>query len=165
MENHHEESVLREIPDLDTLHELLARLNEVETYEPVSRTDKITVEDIAEALHLDPDYVAQELEDILAEHRSARLSEALRELEEPLYRVERTGHTPHDPLGNPLYKLRSVQLLAERSKVQPSLPRRQFQETKSDKFGQLIGRLMIIVMIILFAAITIKAVITMSMQK
>ena len=100
MRNHHEENLLREIPDLETLHELLTRLNDVQNVEPALRTEQITVEDIAEALNLDADYVATELDTILEEHRSARLAGVLREMEEPLFRVERTGHSVPDPLGN-----------------------------------------------------------------
>ena len=147
MEIDHEEHALREIPDLDTLKELLARLHEVDHYHPVSRTEKVTVEDIAEALDLDPEFVAQQLEIILDEHRAARVSGVLRELEEPLYRVERTGHTVHDPLGNPLYKLRSVQILAERNKVQPILPRRKLEDSSSDKTGNLVGRFVLFLMV------------------
>ncbi len=111
MENLHEDNVLREVPDPETLQELLSRLNEVEHYTPVSRTDRITVEDIAETLNLNPDHVPRELGAILEDHREARLAGLIRELEEPLYRVLRTGHQVHDPLSNPLFKLRSVQML------------------------------------------------------
>lgn len=165
MESQHEEPQLREIPDLDILHELLARLNEVEHFQPVSRTENITVEDIAEALHLDPDHVARQLETILTEHREARISGVLRELEEPLYRVERTGHAPPDPLGNPLFKLRSVQILAERNREKPVLPRRILQESKSDRLGHNVGRLMVLLTAILFFALGIKVLLVMILQR
>ena len=165
MESRNEESVLREIPDLDTLHELLARLNEAEHFQPVSRSENITVEDVAEALHLDPDHVANELEMILTEHREARITGVLRELEEPLYRVERTGHTAPDPLGNPLFKLRSVQILAERNRDKSVLPRRKVQETNSDKLGQHVGRFMVLLIAVLFAVLGIKLLIVMVLQR
>lgn len=165
MGNHREDHVLREIPDLTTLQELLARLNEVDHYTPVSRTDKVTVEDIAEALNLDPEHVAEELEFILDEHRNARLSGVIRELEEPLYRVERTGHAVHDPHGNPLYKLRSVQLLTEKNRERPKLPRREMVETRSDRLGFLVGRFMIILMFVLMVVLTIKAIIVIAVQR
>ena len=165
MERHNMENQPFEIPDLDTLHELLARLNEVEHFQPVSRTENITVEDVAEALHLDPEHVANELELILTEHREARITGVLRELEEPLYRVERTGHTAPDPLGNPLFKLRSVQILAERNRDKAVLPRRKVQETGSDKLGQHVGRFMLLLMAVLFAALGIKLLIVMVLQR
>lgn len=165
MENHHEENVLREVPDLETLQELLSRLNEVEHYTPVSRTDKITVEDIAEALNLNPEHVARELEAILEDHRDARLAGVIRELEEPLYRVERAGHQVHDPLGNPLYKLRSVQMLTEKNRAKTELPRRELEETDSDRLGHWIGKFMIILMFALMAILVIKALVVIAMQK
>lgn len=165
MENHHEENQLREVPDLDTLHELLTRLNSFEAFEPVSRTEKITVEDIAEALHLDPDDVALQLETILDEHREARIAGALREMEEPLFRVERPGHFQAGPLDNPLHKLRSVQILMSRNQDRKSVPRRSIQETKPDHLGHLFGRFMIILMFVLFAILGAKIVIAMIMQK
>ncbi|MBS1701551.1 MAG: hypothetical protein JST12_07815 [Armatimonadetes bacterium] len=145
-----------EIADVETLRELIARLNEVENWHPITRPEAVTVEDVAEALHLDPHYVAAELERIHEEHREARLAGTLRELEEPLYRVERTGHTPPDPLGNPLMKMRSVQLLAERSKSKPVLARREETPTFSEKFGHLIGYAMLILIAILIIAVAGK---------
>ncbi len=165
MENHHEENVLREVPDLETLQELLCRLNEVEHFKPGSRSEKITVEDIAEALNLDADHVARELEAILEDHREARLAGVIRELDEPLYRVERTGHQVHDPLGNPLYKLRSVQILTEKNRVKAELPRRELKETDSDRLGHWIGKFMIILMFSLMAILVIKALVVVAIQK
>ena len=165
MRNQNEENQLREIPDFDTLHELLSRLNEVEQFNPVTRTENVTVEDIAEALNLDPEHVARELELILTKHREARYSAVLRELEEPLYRVERTGHTPPDPLGNPLYKLRSVQILAERNREKPIFPRRKIEETKSDKVSASVGSVMIILVAVLMVILAIKAIVTIAMTK
>jgi DNA-binding transcriptional ArsR family regulator len=165
MEHHHEENVLREVPDLDTLQELLSRLNEVEHYKPVSRSEKITVEDIAEALNLDANHVARELEAILEEHRDARLAGVIRELEEPLYRVERAGHQVHDPLGNPLFKLRSVKLLTDKNREKSALPRRELKETDSDRLGHWIGKFMIILMFSLMAILVIKALVVIAIQK
>ncbi len=162
---HHDEQALREIPDLDTLKELLARLNEVDHYRPVSRTDKVTVEDIAEALDIDTEMVAQQLEIILEEHRAARISGVIRELEEPLYQVERTGHSAHDPLNNPIYKLRSVQILAERNKVQPTLPRRKQEESFVEKAGNLIGRFILLLMVAIMIILACKTAITMITAK
>lgn len=112
------------VSDPETLHELLARLNDPDDRRILSRPEEITVEDIAEALGLDPNYVAKELEEIYEEHRIAKLSGVLRELEEPLYRVERPGHSVEPSGENPFSKMRSVQILAERNKSKPVVPRR-----------------------------------------
>lgn len=165
MESHQSENRLTEIPDSDTLHELLARLNELDSFKPVSRTENITVEDVAEALHLDPDYVTSELEAIFEEHRNARLAGVLRELEEPLYRVERTGHAVHDPLGNPLYKLRSVQILAERNREKAILPRRKLEDPKSEQLSNLVGKFMIYLMAGLMVVLAGKTIIMMLLAK
>ncbi len=165
METPHEQHRLHEVPDIETLHELLRRLNEVEPYEPVSRTEKITVEDIAEALNLDPNHVANELETILEEHRDARLAGVIRELEEPLYRVERMGHSVQSELDNPIFKLRSVKILTEKNRLKPELPRRTIKESHSDKMGHLIGKLMLILMFALMALLGLKAVIAIALQK
>lgn len=109
----------------------------------------MTVEDVAEALHLDSEYVARELEALYEEHKEARLAGVIRELEEPLYRVERTGHTPPDPLGNPLFKLRSVQILAERSKARPVLPRRKETVHSSERLGQIVSHATLILLLVL----------------
>ena len=165
MESQHEEINLREIPDLDTLHELLARLNEVEHFRPVTRTEHITVEDVAEALGLDADFVERELAVILEEHRNARLAGALRELEEPLYRVERTGHAAHDPLENPIMKLRSVQILAERNQAKPVFPRRALEESKADKVSGQIGKVLIGFVVGWLVVLCGKAIIVVLLSK
>ena len=134
----HEEG---EIADPIVLHELLARLNDPDDERILSRPEVITVEDVAEALHLDPDYVAAELRAIYEEHRLARLSGVIRELEEPLYRVERPGHNVLDSSNNPLYKLRSVQILADRNK-ETELPRRP-KHSEQDRVAQFVSYLIL----------------------
>ncbi len=113
------------ISDLETLRELIARLNETDHWKPVNRPEQVTVEDVAEALQLDPNFVAAELHAIYEEHRDARLAGVLRELEEPLYRVERTANQDLSPLDSPLFKLRSVKILSERNAKKIELPRRE----------------------------------------
>lgn len=158
MEGRFKEVRNTEISDIDTLRELISRLNETDEWQPVTRSEHVTVEDIAEALHLDPDYVAAELEELLEEHRQAKLSQTLRELEEPLYSVERTGHAVHDPLGNPLYKLRSVQILAERTKSKPVLARREEIEDSTDRFSRWVSRVIILLMLVMTVALVLKVI-------
>lgn len=162
MESEFKPSRQTEIPDTETLQNLLARLNDIDDWNPITRSEKVTVEDVAEALHLDPEFVAQELEALHKEHREARLAGVIRELEEPLYRVERTGHAPIDPLGNPLFKLRSVQILVEKNKVKPFLPRREQKMDRSERIGQVLGHMTLILMfaliLVLVARVAIGAV-------
>jgi len=83
----------------------------------------VTVEDVAEALGLEPNFVAAELADMRRQDIEARLVGVMRELEEPLYRVERTSPELRRD-ANPLLKLRSVRELMERNRPQLELPRR-----------------------------------------
>jgi hypothetical protein len=165
MDSRHEENLLREVPDIETLHELLSRLNETDTFEPVTRSQKITVEDIAEALNLDSDYVAEELEAILEEHRDARLAGVIRELEEPLYRVERTGHSVQEQMDNPIFKLRSVKILTEKNREKVVVPRRILGESHSERIGNLIGKFMLFLMIAIMVLLGVKAVIAIALQR
>ena len=147
----------REITDSTILHELLARLNDPDDERILSRPEVITVEDVAEALHLDPDFVAEELQAIYEEHRLARLSGVIRELEEPLYRVERPGHSILDQTDNPLYKLRSVQILSERNRGQDVLPRRKKKE-EEDKVTKVVSYVILGSMTLLLILIVCRAI-------
>jgi hypothetical protein len=91
--------------------------------------DVVTVEDVAEALGLEPEFVASELADMRRQDIEARLVGVMRELEEPLYRVERTSPELRRD-ANPLLKLRSVRELMERNRPQLELPRRPKQSAE-----------------------------------
>jgi len=91
--------------------------------------DVVTVEDVAEALGLEPNFVAAELADMRRQDIEARLVGVMRELEEPLYRVERTSPELRRD-ANPLLKLRSVRELMERNRPQLELPRRPKQSAE-----------------------------------
>ncbi len=124
-----EELLRGEIENDDELRHLLHRLDNFSGEEEVvSRRsrDVITVEDVAETLGLDPDFVATELADMRRQDLEARLVGVMRELEEPLYRVERTSPELRQE-ANPLLKLRSVRELMERNRRAIELPRRPSQ--------------------------------------
>lgn len=110
------------VHDSEELRELLARLQGEEAELP-RRTDKVTIHDVAEALGMSSQSVAEVLDQIHAEHHEARVASVLRELEEPLYRVERASPVNADPLGpgNPLFRLKSVQTLAAMSRKKVEL--------------------------------------------
>lgn len=91
--------------------------------------DVVTVEDVAEALGLEPNFVAAELADMRRQDIEARLVGVMRELEEPMYRVERTSPELRRD-ANPLLKLRSVRELMERNRPQLELPRRPKQSAE-----------------------------------
>ncbi|MDX2065149.1 MAG: hypothetical protein SFX74_05350 [Fimbriimonadaceae bacterium] len=120
--------------------------------EPEMR-DIVTVEDIAEALDLPVETVAAELERMHTEDREARLVGVLRELEEPLYRVERPAVTPAETV-NPLHRLRSVQTLIERARPVP-LVRRAMTVDADERFGQQLGRWVLLIFAALFIALLV----------
>jgi hypothetical protein len=91
--------------------------------------DVVTVEDVAEALGLEPEFVASELVDMRRQDIEAMLVGVMRELEEPTYRVERTSPELRRD-ANPLLKLRSVRELMERNRPQLELPRRPKQSAE-----------------------------------
>ena len=114
------------------LRDLLLRLENFSAEGDVlSKRDRdvVTVEDVAEALGLEPDFVAAELADMRRQDVEARLVGVMRELEEPLYRVERTSPELRAE-ANPLLKLRSVRELMERNRRTFELPRRPSQSAE-----------------------------------
>lgn len=123
------------IKRLDNLH------REMDTY-PECPNNHITVEDIAEALHLPVDHVLGELNRMRAEDSQAHFNQVLRELEEPLHRVERPGTAQSDRL-DPIFRTKTVTQLMERAQ-QKELPRRKVVVNDSEnEFGHKLGRFMI----------------------
>ena len=81
----------------DELVPLLHELNEAGSWNS-DTCDTTTVAAVAEATGHSEAYVQETLERMRDEDLQARLAQTLREMEEPLYRVERPGHTPNDPI-------------------------------------------------------------------
>jgi hypothetical protein len=75
------------------LRELLERLEEIEPRRELF-SESVTIAAVAEVTGEAPERLAKMLDRIRREDYEARLSTMLRELEEPLYRVERAGVQP-----------------------------------------------------------------------
>ena len=140
----HDDQELREL--LDRLHASQGLVDEVHAASP---EEKVTVEDIAEALGMHPEDVARELARLHQEHREARLHGALKELEEPLYRVERPAVSGGDKL-DPIFRLRSVQMLMDRNK-ETELLRRPVVKERESKASHWVG--MLVVWLVVLAAV------------
>lgn len=145
----------REIASEDELRALLLRLDGLGVQTSPSER-KITVEDVAEALDMDPEHVARELERLHQEQLEARLSQTMRELEEPLYRVERPA-TTHSPTSDPIFRLRSVRALMERNAEKPQLPRRVLEgDEQARRMSTMIGAAVLIVALLLVVALVFR---------
>ncbi|RYG39495.1 hypothetical protein EON81_00650 [bacterium] len=92
----------------DEIEPLLLRLSpgEPEVEAPV----QTTVRDVAEATGL----TEKEIREALREVRRSRLSEELRTLEEPLFRVERPGSGPRSDVADYLARERTLNTLLDR---------------------------------------------------
>ncbi|MBS1714838.1 MAG: hypothetical protein JST30_10945 [Armatimonadetes bacterium] len=119
--------------------------------------DSVTVEAVAEATGRSKSEVLDALERLRAEDAERRLSLALRELEEPLHRVERPGHAEPDPLAQHFRMPKGQSLspllddLARRSKAASKLSRK--GKTQPPRFD-LVGLMIMAV----FTALTLVAV-------
>lgn len=133
-----ESNVIHDDAELNVLLQRLGKsqglVDEIVQAEPEHR---VTVQDIAEATGLTAEYVEKELQLMLAEQREAKLSRVLRELEEPLYRVERTDVVQPNKV-DAVFRTRTVQMLMDRAKQMP-LPQRPKFVDQPSKLGQLLG--------------------------
>ncbi len=114
----------------------------------------ITVEDVAEATGFDPKFVEQELRKMHNELREARLVGVLRELEEPLYRVERPSINT-DSKSDPIFRLKTVRKLMDRHNEAPVLSRRKISTAKEDAESAKLTRIVLITMAILCFALMV----------
>lgn len=150
-----------EIASDEELRILLERLQRAETLEEETaryhELGKITVEDVAEAVGMHPDVVAQELDAMHQEWMESRVSGVLRELEEPLYRVERPGVEIKSGLDSPLLRMKSVQTLASKLREDSTINRKKVDHTPS-KQDRLIANFILAGFGILFGILAIKAV-------
>ncbi len=151
MQNFGEEQPEKVIQTDADLHELLQRLGRSQglldqiVIEP---RQSITVEDVAEATGLSPQVVADELKEMISERREACLSDVLRELESPRYRVERPDTARVDRL-DAVFRTRTVQTLMERAK-EKTLPHRPKVVEKTPYWVHVLG--MAIVWLVVTAA-------------
>lgn len=124
------------------------------------RDDEATVEAVAEATGHSADHVANVLQTIRTEDYEARLSRRLRELEEPLHRVERPGHAPPDPMAS-YFKLNpgeSLSPLLDRLKKTGRQPVKKSVKTPPTQ-SDLLSRVMANFVMLLFLAIIVSVVV------
>ena len=122
-----------------------------------SDDQRITVRDVAELLRLPESQVFMALEEIHREAWEARMSTAIREAEEPFYRVERPSTSNADPLhSSPIHRLRSVQILAERA--HPKLtPDEKPPSEKESTLAKFLGNAILVSVLLLVFALLVKA--------
>lgn len=141
------------------LRTLLERLGEVDLEPPGS--EEPTVEDVAEALGHEPQFIENMLREQRAIDRESRISEALREMEEPLYRVERPGLNQSDPMSrhNPIHRQRVITTILDHLPRADHPKRRQkvTEDTKHDHAMRAFAYLFLTAMALIFVALAIKA--------
>ena len=81
------------------LEELHSRVGLNDRVEEARTADATIIADISEATGFPLQMVCDAVEAVKRGDREAEISRVLRELEEPLYRVERPGHSTPDPLS------------------------------------------------------------------
>lgn len=147
------------ISDPVVLNALIHRLSHVEP-QAQAHAETVCVSDVAEALGKTPAEVARELESILRELARERVITALREIEEPLYRVERPGHGSTIEHQDPLMRIRTVQELTERATPHPEpTPVKLTPPTLADKWvgiviaGAVVGAMVLLLVWALVAGL------------
>lgn len=134
---------------------LLSELHEPDSWMGEEDDDHVTVSAVAEATGHSETEIQDLLERLREEDKEIRLARALREMEEPLYRVERPGPTPHDPLAAH-FRLRPGQSL---SPLLDGLAkkRKTAKKVAEDKSSELVGRIILYVFAGLFLALCLAA--------
>jgi hypothetical protein len=94
----------------------------------------------------------------------AKVAEVLRELEEPLYRVERPGTEVKSGLDSPLLRMKSVQTLASKLREDRTIDRKKVDHTPS-KQDRLIANVILAGFGILFGLLAIKAAVVFLMNR
>lgn len=140
---------------------LLSELHEPDSWMGEEDDDHVTVSAVAEATGRSETEIQELLERLREEDKEIRLSRALREMEEPLYRVERPGPTPHDPLAAH-FRLRPGQSL---SPLLDSLAKkRRVRKVVEDKSSELVGRIILYVFAGLFLVLCLAAFLRLFVQ-
>ena len=151
------ESGSRPITDPAVLTELVRRLGNVEPRRTSSDPDHVCVTDVAEALGVTSAEVSRELDRIQDERHRERVSVALREIEEPLYRVERPGHGPTVAHQDPLMRIRTVRDLSARhtETSQPNKPVERKSPDRATKISAFFAN--VILLLVVGSVVTILA--------
>lgn len=125
---------------------------------------EVTVEAVSEATGLPISQVVEALERLRESDEETRLMRTLRELEEPLYRVERPGNAPVDPLAKhfrasiqgPLFP--SLDSLVKQRKKQTMKPKDVYKVTPGEERT---AAAIVILFLAVFIAVVIAAIPTM----
>jgi hypothetical protein len=144
------------IQDQETLRELVQRLYPTESFQVITRPECITVEDVAEALDLDPKFVAAELDAIMREREVHRLRSSILEAEKPTFSVERPGHVVDE---HPLMRLQAMRQLADENVARHPIPRRVVKKVEPvDLVSKWIAALILGSLLVGFVLVIIYAV-------
>lgn len=154
---HEFEPEARAIESDAELHALLERLHAAqqlldEPPSPHEEDHRVHVEDVAEALDLPVETVLEALTKLRSESHEARIAAAIRDLEEPLYRVERPS-TDATPKSDPILRSRSAQQLASKLNLTVPLPRRKLALDAEEKHGRWLGQRVLMVLFALMIAL------------
>ena len=131
--------------EAEELVALLERLHDPHSAVEMAVDDHITVQDVAEATGMPVQDVLDALSKVRDDNYEARLAAKLRELEEPMYRVERPGPATADPLSSPISSLRRKDfssILDHLPKFDPNkiLLRRALKETPHERSAKAVAQ-------------------------
>ncbi|MBX7134612.1 MAG: hypothetical protein K1X67_18235 [Fimbriimonadaceae bacterium] len=144
--------------EAEELIPLLERLHDPHAVPEVIQEEQVTVQDVAEATGLPINEVLDALAKVRDENHEARLAAKLRELEEPMYRVERPGPSPVDPLStliSPIRRKDFSSILDHLPKFDPNkIPlRRTLSETPHEKSASVVAQAILWTMFFLLVAV------------
>lgn len=145
--------------EIEELREVLDELHRELQPDLAADRSRITLEEIAEAT----DMPLQKVEEAVQRVREARMAAVLRELEEPLYRVERPGTPPADPFMTQRFSRDTFSSLLDRHAEPETPPRNQngakktFHENVTDHLATLVA-VLVVISVILFLILTIVRV-------
>lgn len=145
--------------EIEELREVLDELHRELQPDLSQERARVTLEEIAEAT----DMPLKSVEDAVRRVREARMAAVLRELEEPLYRVERPGTPPVDPFMTQRFTRETFSSLLDRH-AEPETPvkkkaqsKKPLQENLTDHLATLVA-VLVVVSVILFLILTILRV-------
>lgn len=118
--------------------------------------DHVSIEAIAEATGLTIRAVELALEEVRRCDQEAELARRIRELEEPLYRVERPGHPPPDPVARTIGSRRQMfsTLLDDLPKVGERPHRKMKREdTAQERLAGRVANIVLVAFLTVFVAL------------
>ncbi len=162
-ESHPEgESLLaRNLVSPDELRDVLQRLSGVDQGEIPHPDGYVTAEAIAEATGYTVESIQEILDHLRDQDRQAELARRLRELEEPIYRVERPGIPPNDPLStyNPMRRTQMMSDLLD-SLPHPDRPKvKRKLNIPEDRVSKMLTTVVLAIFVVVFVALSLIAVV------